>query len=388
MKAATRIQVIESLDEVSADEWNALDLQGNPTLRHEFLAAFEHTHCAISRTGWRAQHLLLRSQKGALVAAMPLYLKPHSWGEFVFDFGWASAYQRHGARYYPKLTSCIPFTPATGNRLLVSSSDQFDAQSLRNELVKNALDLMREESLSSLHCLFTTRIDQAVLEAFGCIARVDCQFHWNNHRFQTFDDFIATFRADKRKKALRERRRIAEEGIHFVTLTGAELSDEQWRIAMHLSEQTFRSHGHEHYLNVDFFREVSQKLPASIVVKFAMKAGDIIATAIFFRGDDTLYGRYWGAEDAYNSLHFEACYYQGIDYCIANGIQRFEPGTQGEHKIARGFVPTKTTSAHFIADQRFAHAIREHVQQERKAIDAYIHEVNQHLPFHRETLLS
>jgi len=378
------IRIVNSLSEVVASEWNALDLGGNPLVRHEFLLALEQNGCAIAETGWQASHLLLTDARDKLVGAVPLYLKPHSWGEFVFDWSWASAYSRLGLEYYPKLVSAVPFTPATGTRLLAQVGSADEQQAIREQLINGLLELARQRQLSSVHVLFATAIEQHLLVQCGFITRCDCQFHWHNDSFRSFDDFIATFRADKRKKALRERRRVTEQGIRFVTLRGNEMSADQWRVAMQLSEATFHRHGHEHYLNLAFFRTIGSTLPGAIMVKFAMLGEQSVATAIFFQSHDTLYGRYWGAAAEFHSLHFETCYYQGIDYCIEQGIKHFEPGTQGEHKIARGFEPTKTGSAHWIADPQLARAIATHAEQERGGIDRYIDAVNEHLPFHRE----
>ena len=383
MQDATGIRIVESLTQVAASDWNALDLGGNPVVRHEFLLALEQTACATRTTGWQAQHILLTDPNSKLIGAIPLYLKPHSWGEFVFDFSWANAYSRLGLDYYPKLVSAIPFTPTTGTRLLVQPGNESEQQAIREKLIAAVLSLAKSQQLSSVHMLFTTSQEQHLLESHGFIARCDCQFHWHNESFATFDAFIATFRADKRKKALRERRRVAEAGIHFVTLQGDELSAAQWQTAMQLSAATFHSHGNEHYLNVEFFLAISRTLPSALMIKFAMFRDQAVAVAIFYRGADTLYGRYWGAAAEFNGLHFETCYYQGIDYCIEHGLQHFEPGTQGEHKIARGFAPAKTWSAHWIADAQLEPAIRAHAAQERSAIDRYIEAVNEHLPFHR-----
>jgi predicted N-acyltransferase len=384
VRDAYSIRIVDSLNKIAASDWNALDLGGNPLVRHEFLLALEQTACASTETGWQAQHILLIDAHSKLVGAIPLYLKPHSWGEFVFDWSWASAYSRMGLEYYPKLVSAVPFTPASGSRLLVQLRSPAEQKTIRETLIQALLALANHNQLSSVHVLFTTATEQQLLEANGFIARCDCQFHWHNDSFANFDAFIATFRADKRKKALRERRRVAEAGIRFATLRGDELSAEQWQIAMKLSAATFHSHGNEHYLNVEFFHALSKTLPDTLIVKFAMFNDQTVAVAIFYRSTDTLYGRYWGAAAEFNGLHFETCYYQGIDYCIEHGIQHFEPGTQGEHKIARGFSPAKTWSAHWIADPQLEEAIREHAARERMAIDGYIESVNEHLPFHRQ----
>jgi predicted N-acyltransferase len=371
---------LASIDEVPAAEWNALDLGGVPFVRHEFLAALEHTGCVGGDTGWRPRHVIVR--RGArLAGAMPLYEKAHSWGEFVFDFGWAQAYSRHGLRYYPKLVAATPFTPATGPRLLVAPGE--DAAAIRAALLAAAQDVLRSIGGSTLHVQFADDADADWLQARGLLARIDCQFHWENRGYADFDAFLATFTAEKRKKAKRERRRVFEAGIAFEMVPGGELSARDWKTVHRLHGDTFRRHGHDPYLNLAFFAEVSHTLPGQPVVLLARQAGEIVATAIFFRGADTLYGRYWGAAGDFHSLHFEACYHQGIEYCIAQGLRRFEPGTQGEHKLARGFAPSFTRSAHHVADPRFAQAIARFLDEERAAIRAYAKEAGQHVPFRR-----
>ena len=373
-------RVITSLDRIPAAQWNALALGGNPFVRHEFLLALEHSGCVGAAAGWTPNHLVIEDES-RLLAALPLYSKTHSWGEFVFDWSWARAYDQAGLHYYPKLVSMPPFTPATGPRLLLAPDA---APELRTRLSQELLIHARAAGMSSAHLLFLTDEDRAALgDDSGFLWRKDCQFHWYNRGFRSFDDFIATFRADKRKKALRERRRVFEGGVTFRTLTGAEMDARLWDIVFGFSASTFESHGHEHYLNVQFFRTISEVMPQAVVIKLAEYQGHPIATAIFFRGERALYGRYWGAAANFHSLHFETCYYQGIEYCIEHGLQHFEPGTQGEHKVARGFEPTTTWSAHWIADPRFRRAIDHYLNDERAAIDQYILEVEQHTPFHR-----
>ena len=372
-------RIVTSIDRIPAAQWNALALGGNPFVRHEFLLAMERAGCVGKAAGWLPHHLLLEDQ-GQLVAAMPLYRKSHSWGEFVFDWSWARAYDQAGLRYYPKLVSMPPFTPATGPRLLLAPGA---SPEVRARLSTELLTYAKSEQMSSAHLLFLTDEDRASLEGEGYLWRKDCQFHWYNRGYKTFDDFIATFRSDKRKKALRERRRVREGGVTFRTLTGAEMDANLWNIVFGFSAATFESHGHEHYLNVEFFQAVSAVMPQSVVIKLAEYQGHPIATAIFFRGDEALYGRYWGAAANYHSLHFETCYYQGIEYCIEQGLQHFEPGTQGEHKVPRGFEPTTTWSAHWIADPRFRLAIEHYLNDERASIDQYILQVEEHTPYHR-----
>ena len=377
MDAATRASALHaSIDEIEPAEWNALELEGVPFLRHEFLAALERHGAVSTATGWRPSHVTVR-QGGVLVGALPLYEKSHSWGEFVFDFSWAEAYRRYGSRYYPKLVAATPFTPATGPRFLVRPGA--DAGRVRAALLEAAR--ARLPRSSSLHVQFTTRRESEWLEAAGLLTRIDCQFQWQNQGYADFEAFLATFTADKRKKARRERRRVAEAGIRFEWRSGEALSEAEWRAVHALKSATFHRHGHEPYLGLGCFLELSRTPACRPLVLLALHGASLVACAIFFRGADTLYGRYWGAAGDYHSLHFEACYYQGIDYCIREGLQRFEPGTQGEHKIARGFRPTLTYSAHHIEDPRFAAAIAHFLADERAAVEAYAAETERHVPF-------
>ncbi|MET0533135.1 MAG: GNAT family N-acetyltransferase [Steroidobacter sp.] len=373
-------RIVTSIDHIPAAQWNALALAGNPFVRHEFLLALERNACVGAATGWIPNHLILEDGE-RLLAAMPLYRKSHSWGEFVFDWSWARAYEQAGLPYYPKLISMPPFTPATGPRLLIAPDT---SNELKTKLAEELLRLAKSSHMSSAHLLFLTDEDREALSHQPFLWRKDCQFHWRNRGYRSFDDFIATFRADKRKKALRERRRVSEGGVTYRTLTGAEMDEKLWDIVFAFSAGTFAAHGHEHYLNVEFFRAVSAVMPEAVVVKLAEYQGLPIASAIFFRGGKVLYGRYWGAAANYHSLHFETCYYQGIEYCIEQGLEHFEPGTQGEHKVPRGFEPTTTWSAHWIADPRFRRAIDDYLNVERAQIDQYILEVEQHTPFRRD----
>ncbi len=377
---ATRF--LSSINRVPAAQWNALNPTRIPFLRHEFLAALESSGCVGHETGWIPNHLLLQDASGEIQGALPLYLKLHSWGEFVFDWSWAQAYTQAGLNYYPKLVSMTPFTPAGAPRLLVSTSA--NAIEVRRNLAAVLTGHAREQSLSSAHVLFTSDEDRDALSHAGFLWRKDCQFHWHNRGYATFEDFMATFRAEKRKKALRERRRVREGGVVYRTLCGREMTASLWETVFGFSVRTFEQHGHQHYLNAEFFESICASMPESVMVKLALLQDLPIAAAIFFRSHDTLYGRYWGAAANFDSLHFETCYYQGIDYCIEQGLQHFEPGTQGEHKVARGFEPTTTWSAHWIADSRFRRAIDDYLAQERSAVDQYAASVEQHVPFRRD----
>ena len=364
------------IEEIAPAEWNALELGGVPFLRHEFLAALERSGAVSAATGWTPAHVSVRSE-GKLVGALPLYEKSHSWGEFVFDFSWAEAYRRHGARYYPKLVAATPFTPASGPRLLVRPGA--DAARVRRALIDAAL--ARRPRCSSLHLQFTTAEESEWLGRAGLLKRIDCQFQWHNAGYADFEAFLATFTAEKRKKARRERRRVAEAGIRFSWRSGDALSAQEWRAVYALKTATFHRHGHEPYLSLACLLELSRSPACRPLVLLATHDAAILACAIFFRGADTLYGRYWGAAAEHHSLHFEACYYQGIEYCIREGLARFEPGTQGEHKIARGFRPTLTHSAHYIDDPRFHAAIARFLGEERAAIEAYAAEAGRRVPF-------
>ncbi|MSQ92166.1 MAG: N-acetyltransferase [Gammaproteobacteria bacterium] len=373
-------RVARSLADVDATQWNALVGRGTPFLRHEFLVALEQSGCATAETGWDAHHLLLSDSHGDLTGAMPLYLKPHSWGEFVFDFAWAEAYQRAGLSYYPRLCSAVPFTPATGPRLLTLEKD---AAASRLALIGAARQLASAIGVSSLHVLFPDSQDKSELEAAGWMTRLDCQFHWHNAGYGSFDDFIAGFTAEKRKKVRRERRRVAEAGITHRTLHGDELDAALMNTVYTLHAQTFARFGNPPYLNLDFFRRLARSMPRALVVELAMRHDEVIACSLSLRSDDTLYGRYWGASGDYNSLHFETCLYRGIEYCIREGLARFEPGTQGEHKLLRGFAPAPVWSLHEIADPRFAVAIRDWLKRERSRRRAYLQAAADHLPFRR-----
>jgi predicted N-acyltransferase len=377
---AWRARFLRSISDVDAASWNAVAGSTQPFVRHEFLLALETSGCAVPRTGWTASHLVLEDSSGRLVGAMPLYRKGHSRGEFVFDFSWANAYAQHDLKYYPKLLTAIPFTPVRGPRVLVGNGAE---PRVTAALIQAAAGYARSEQLSSWHVLFPSDDNLVPLKRAGLIERRDCQFHWFNQGYESFDAFLATFTAEKRKKAKRERRRVAEAGIEFDTRLGGEMDAALWRVVYEFYADTFYRHGHEPYLNLDFFKRIAATMPDKLMLKIARHGASPIAVAIFFVGEDALFGRYWGAGGNYHSLHFETCYYQGIEYCIHHKLQRFEPGTQGEHKVPRGFVPTLMSSAHDIVDPRFSAAIRDFALREARGVDHYAAAVNEHIPYHR-----
>ncbi|HEY8521190.1 MAG TPA: GNAT family N-acetyltransferase [Gammaproteobacteria bacterium] len=377
-----RVERIESLRSVDAQQWNVL-AGDSPFLRHEFLAALERSGCVGGDTAWQPAYVLARDAGGALLGALPLYVKYDSRGEFVFDWGWADAYERSGRPYYPKLVTAVPFTPATGARLLLAPGA--DRAAVARRLVRAARDFASELRASSWHVLFPTDAERELLAREGLLVRKSCQFHWRNQGYASFDDFLARFSSEKRKKARRERRRIAEAGIVFEHLRGDEPSAADWDAIFAFYTRTFLLHGHAPYLNRAFFDEIVATMPEQLVIVLARFNGAPIAAAICFRSDATLYGRYWGSAADFHSLHFETCYYQGIEYCIRQGLTTFEPGTQGEHKIARGFSPTPTWSCHWLPDPGFRRAVQAFLARETIQVDAYMDYLDEHVPYRRDS---
>jgi hypothetical protein len=373
-----RLSYASNLRDVDAAAWNRLAGDA-PLVRHEFLAALESSGCVGAGTAWEPQHVLAFNEANQMIGALPLYIKHDSRGEFVFDWGWAQAYDQAGLSYYPKLVSAVPFTPAAGPRLLVACDEPFSA--VASALMEGARNLGERIEASSLHILFPADEQHAFLTEHGLLSRKGYQFHWRNDAYGDFDDFLAGFTSAKRKKARRERRRIGEAGIRFEHLRGDALSDSDWDAAFDFYSRTFLRRGRLPYLNREFFAEISATMPENVLVIMASFNADPIAAAICFRGPDCLYGRYWGSLVDFHSLHFEACYYQGIDYCIREGLSRFEPGTQGEHKISRGFVPTATWSSHWLSNPRFNGALADLLLREQRHVDAYMEELAAHLPY-------
>jgi uncharacterized protein len=371
-------EFLPSIAALEARQWNALGDPQSPFTRYEFLRGLEQTGCVGPGTGWQPRYLVLRDAHG-LAAAVASFIKSHSYGEFVFDFAWARAYERIGRRYYPKLTVAAPFTPATGPRLLVRAG--LDRAAYADRLLDELERRASAAGISSVHALFVDEPGRAACEARGWLLRRDCQFHWINRGYADFEAYLASFTAEKRKKVRRERRRVQEAGVLFQTRLGAELDGAQLARIYELHRDTFLRHGHEPYLSAQFFAHIVRTMPDALMVKLALHGRTVVAAAIFFIGADTLFGRYWGAAAEYHSLHFETCYHQGIEFCIERGLARFEPGTQGEHKVSRGFEPALTWSAHYIADANFRAAIADYLAEEGAAVEAYAHGVQEHVPY-------
>ena len=379
-----KVTVNDTIGAIPTAEWNALAGNDYPFLRHEFLLAAETSGSVSPDAGWTPRHLTTyfddtpSGHNDKLRAALVLYEKSHSWGEFVFDWAWARAYEQAGLEYYPKLVSAVPFTPAPSRRLLLADRNDRDAARL---LVNAAIKLAGDANCSSFHILFPEPGELELLRDAGLHIRKDCQFHWHNDNYDSFDDFLETFSSVKRKKTRRDRRRVAEGGITFRHLRGSDLDAGLWQIVYRLISMTFMQRGSLPYFSQEFFNEISRALPDNILVILAELQGQPIAAAVFFESEQVLYGRYWGSDGHYDALHFETCYYQGIEYCINTGKQLFEPGTQGEHKISRGFVPVETWSAHWLGHPEFFSAIGDYLDEERRHVERYMDALELHSPY-------
>ena len=374
------IKICRRLVEISSLDWNKLVADDNPFLSHEFLCALEIHGSVGENTGWHPCHVVIY-ENGHLKAAMPLYQKSHSSGEFVFDQAWAEAYHRSGLYYYPKLVCSVPHTPALGQRLLCLEQDESEMFPL---LLKATLALAKSINASSFHCLFIDTQTHQFLNSSGLSLRHDCQFQWENDNYKNFDEFLLKLISRKRKNIKQERRKVKEAGITFRHLDGYTATSADWKNFYGFYQKTFLEKQNIPKLGYPFFLEISKKLPDQVFLVLADFQGNCVAGALMFRSKTRLYGRYWGCSDEFNSLHFEACYYQGIEYCIQNNLKVFEPGAQGEHKISRGFVPTLTVSGHWIADKRFKEPVSDYCAQERVAVKGYMDKMNKTIPFRNE----
>ncbi|NOT86223.1 MAG: N-acetyltransferase [Methylococcaceae bacterium] len=372
------IEFISSISEIKAEQWNQLTGTDYPFLRHEFLMALEQSGVVSRKTGWQPEHLLVYAE-AELVAVCPLYFKYHSQGEFVFDQQWANAYQQHSLDYYPKALTAVPFTPCQAQRILFKKG--IDEAAVLGGLVTALKQQLIALKLSSWHCLFSSPSQIEQLSSLGLMVREGVQFQWFNQHYRDFQDFTDAFTSRKRKNTYRERQQVREQGIEFLTLAGQQVSETQWQVFFQFYQMTYLKHGMPGYLNLDFFKQIAQSMPEQVLLIFALKANRYIGAALSFIGADTLYGRYWGCFEEYHFLHFEACYYQGLDYCIAQGLKRFDSGAQGEHKIARGFAPVTTYSAHWIQHPEFAKAIADFIRREKAAVQQYKADATAMLPF-------
>lgn len=386
-----RTGILGSPLEVGRDEWNALlaqQAQPTPFLRHEFLAALHETQCAVADTGWAPRFVTLTDARtNRLVAAAPVYLKGHSYGEYVFDWAWADAYKRNGLEYYPKLLCAVPFTPVQGTRLLAVDDNA------RRHLAATLVAFAEQAEVSSLHVLFPTLQEAQTFADVGMMLREGVQFHWINAGYRDFDDFLATLEQKKRKNIRAERRKVHEAGVTFRRVRGEDVTDAEWRFFNRCYRQTYREHFSSPYLNLDFFRRIGETMPENLLLVIAEREGKPIASSlvVYQRGtaseagaarpSGTLYGRYWGALEHVPCLHFETAYYQPLEFCIEEKLATFEGGAQGEHKMARGFLPTATHSAHWLAHPAFADAVARFLSSETETIHAYVDELREHNPF-------
>ncbi len=368
----------ESIDEIDAGAWNALAADDNPFVSHAFLAGLERAGCIRDAFGWRPQHLTLH-EDDTLIGALPLYIKANSHGEYVFDWAWADAWERAGGDYYPKFLCAVPYSPVTGPRLLAGNGP--DTEQHRATLAAGLRELTERTGLSSAHVNF---LQGDETEAFddGWLARSDWQFQWRNPGgWRDFQDYLDALTHKRRNAIRRERAQAVSTGLDCEFRDGGSLDEGEWRTLHHLYTHTFDEKGNTPTLTLDFFRHLGGAFPQRSHVAFARRAGDIVAGALFLSSPDTLYGRYWGAFEQAPGLHFELCYYQGIEHCLRRGLARFEPGAQGLHKLARGFMPTRTHSRHYIADPRLRGAIRISLAQETALLEARGRELLAHSPF-------
>lgn len=367
------LRIVEDLADIPAASWDALG-RDDPFVSHAYLHALQLGHCAVPEQGWTPRHITLW-QDEALVGAMPLYRKMNSYGEHVFDFAWAEAYRRNGIAYYPKLVCAVPFAPVTGPRLLANDD------ATRARLLQSALDLAKNDEVSSLHCLFLDETDIAVADRAEMMIRQDVQFHWRNPGYRDFEEFLASLSRDKRKRIRQDRRRVTDAGVTVRCIKGKDATDDDWHFFASCYAHTRETHFSPPALNEDFFQRIGSSLPQHMLLVIAEREGRRIAGALCIVANGVMYGRSWGAFEFHSGLHFEVCYYSPIDYCIANGIKRFEGGAGGEHKLARGFLPEVTRSAHWLAHPAFARAIEDYLAREGEAVAGYVDELESHSPY-------
>jgi len=375
------LSVHNAIGEIAPEAWDACAGDINPTVSHVFLNALEESGSTTARTGWAPQHLTFAGRAGRLVGAVPMYLKSHSYGEYVFDWGWADAYERSGSRYYPKLLCAVPFTPVPGPRLLVAPGA---AAETKSHLIAGMIELARQRKLSSLHVNFPQGEDFAAFAEAGFLQRIGQQFHWTNQGYRDFDDYLAALNSRKRKAVKKERREALAGGIEIELLTGSDLTERAWDAFFRLYLGTTDRKWGSAYLTRRFFSMIGERMPDNIVLVMARRGADYIAGAFNILGRDTIYGRNWGAHREYRFLHFECCYYQAIEFAISRGLTRVEAGAQGPHKLQRGYLPTPIYSAHWIPDPAFRRAVAAFLTREREMVEQKIEHLAEYSPFRHE----
>ena len=373
-------RIIERITEVAAMDWDECAGSGNPFITHAFLDALECSGSVGAKAGWLPQHLLIENNEGRLLGAAPMYMKNQSFGEYVFDHTWASAFERAGGTYYPKLLVGTPFTPVTGPRLLARAhTDQVQKAMIA------AMELTAERlELSSVHIIFPTEAEWQLLGKAGWLRRLGLQYHWYNRGYESFDDFLGSLTSRKRKAIRKERRKVLDQGITLRALNGNEITTHQWDAFYSFYASTYDRKWGYPYLTRGLFEILSKTMSKKVVLILAEVEGKAVAGALNFRGDDTLYGRNWGAATHMRFLHFEACYYQAIEYAICHGLSRVEAGTQGPHKIQRGYLPVATYSAHYIRNETFRDAVGEYCARERRAARFEIADISEETPYRRD----
>jgi len=377
------LKTYDSLAKLPADAWDACAGDGNPFLSHAFLLALEESGSATAETGWLGQHLAIEDEAGGLLACTPLYLKNHSYGEYVFDWGWANAYERAGGRYYPKLQSSVPFTPVTGPRLLIRP-DQ-DAGQLRQVLIAGLQRVAELHKVSSLHCTFPLKIEYDAFGAAGFLQRQGLQYHWHNRDYESFDHFLDTLMSRKRKAIKKERAKAQAAGLEIRALTGDAITAAHWDAFHDFYLATVDKKWSHNYLTREFFQLLGERMAERVLLIMAEMEGMPVAGALNLIGKDRLYGRNWGSIADFKFLHFECCYYQAIDWCIAKGLKVVEAGAQGEHKVQRGYLPVATYSAHWIADPGFERAVEDFLRREQAAVAAEIEAIAEMGPYKAES---
>ncbi|MDP6705075.1 MAG: GNAT family N-acetyltransferase [Alphaproteobacteria bacterium] len=373
------VRIAGGMAEIPAADWDACAGTDNPFLRHAFLEALEESGCVRPETGWAPYHVVIEDEDGRLQGGAPLYLKGHSRGEFIFDYGWADAYERAGGQYYPKLLSAVPFTPVTGPRLL--SRPGLDRTEMIDKLASGCIAVARQLEVSSLHINFPTETEWRRLGALGLLQRTDQQFHWLNEGYDCFDDFLGALTSRKRKTIRKERRGAQESGIEIEVIGGDRLTEAHWDAFYGFYQDTGSRKWGRPYLNRQFFSLIGERMANEIALVMCSRDGRWIAGALNFVGSETLFGRYWGCIEDHRFLHFEACYYQAIDYAIRHGLKCVEAGAQGPHKLARGYLPTHIYSAHWISERRFRDAVEDYLQHERREVDRDIAHLAEYAPF-------
>jgi len=383
---AAIIKILDEIGEIPAADWDRCAGDKDPFVSHAFLSALEDSGSVTAETGWRPRHMVLEDGQGEIAAVVPLYLKNHSYGEYIFDWNWADAYQRAGGNYYPKLQVAVPFTPVTGRRLLIDPAQSPETRSdIQRTLISGLLQLTEKSGVSSFHMTFVDKQEWDVCGELGLLQRIDRQFHWLNDDYESFDDFLASLTSRKRKGIRKERKTALASGVTISRLSGPEIEERHWDAFYRFYCDTSERKWGQTYLNRRFFSLLGERLADRIMLVMAEHDGNLVGGALNMIGGDTLFGRYWGCLDHYRFLHFEACYYQAIEFAIEAGLGKVEAGAQGQHKLQRGYLPHTTYSAHWIADPGFRQAVARYLQQEREAIGDEIDALTAYSPFKTET---